>query len=103
MPFQKNVLMFRKIKKQEEKKISFYFENEKINAYEGETIASALLRSGIVSFRKDLDKKPRGPFCMMGTCFECLVNVDNFESQQACQFLVKQNISVKIHKTKNVK
>ena len=95
--------MFRKIKKQEEKTISFYFENEKIKAYEGETIASALLRSGIISFRKDLDKKPRGPFCMMGTCFECLVNVDNFESQQACQLLVKQNISVKIHKTKNVK
>ena len=89
--------MFRKIKSDDIKTVIFFFNKKKIYAFEGETIASALLRSGVKSFRVDNKNKFRGPYCMLGSCFECLVNIDDSESQQACQILVRRNLKVKQH------
>lgn len=47
-----------------------------ISAYEGESVAAALLAAGILDFRRDGNGKPRAPFCNMGSCFECLVYVE---------------------------
>ena len=47
-----------------------------ISAYEGESLAAALLAAGIHDFRRDSRGKPRAPFCNMGSCFECLVYME---------------------------
>ena len=54
-------------------------------AYEGETIAAALLASGIEVFRHThrLDA-PRSLFCGMGICFECLMTVDGVPNVRTC-------------------
>jgi predicted molibdopterin-dependent oxidoreductase YjgC len=41
----------------------------------GETIAAAMLANGQAVFRKDRDGTPRGAFCNMGTCCECMVTL----------------------------
>lgn len=42
----------------------------------GESIAAALLRHGIVGFRTAIDGASlRGPYCGMGVCFDCRVQV----------------------------
>ncbi|MEI9964666.1 MAG: (2Fe-2S)-binding protein [Caulobacteraceae bacterium] len=46
-----------------------------VTAFEGETLATALLAAGIDGFRCDLEGRPRGPFCNMGVCYECLLEV----------------------------
>jgi D-hydroxyproline dehydrogenase subunit gamma len=45
-------------------------------AYPGESVAAALLASGHRTFRRSRRGEPRGPFCNMGVCFECVVEID---------------------------
>jgi len=46
-----------------------------VAAYPGESIATLLLAEGITTFNVTRSGKPRGPYCNMGTCFECQVKV----------------------------
>jgi D-hydroxyproline dehydrogenase subunit gamma len=55
--------------------VTFTFDGETIAAHPGETIAAALIASNIRGFRRDLHGRLRGPYCNMGTCFECLLEV----------------------------
>lgn len=55
----------------------FRFEGAEITAYPGETVAGALLASGVTIFRETFETgTPRGVFCGMGVCFDCLVAVE---------------------------
>lgn len=55
--------------------ISITFDGRTIAAHPGETIAAALLAADIRGLRRDLDGRWRGPYCNMGTCFECVLQV----------------------------
>ena len=66
--------MFRRISKPKTDPIELSFEGQLIYAQRGETVAAALLAGGINTFRTTPGNgSERGPFCMMGVCFECLV------------------------------
>lgn len=61
----------------------------------GETLAAALLQSGRLDSRTTpVSGQPRGPFCMMGVCFECLVSIDGWPNQQACMIPVREGMRV---------
>ncbi len=61
------------------------FEEREIAFRAGDSLAAALLAAGIGAFRQSpADGSVRGPYCMMGVCFECLVEVDGRQNQQAC-------------------
>jgi D-hydroxyproline dehydrogenase subunit alpha len=64
--------------------ISFQFDAQAIGALEGETIAAALSAAGITTFRHTPAGAPRGLFCGMGACFDCVVTVDGRIGQRAC-------------------
>jgi D-hydroxyproline dehydrogenase subunit gamma len=51
-----------------------------VSAYAGETIATVLFAENNNVFYRTRSNQPRAPFCNMGTCFECLVNV-KFENK----------------------
>lgn len=56
---------------------------------EGENLAAALLAAGIRSFRRTpVSGAPRAPFCMMGACFDCLIELDGV-TRQACMLEVR--------------
>ena len=38
--------------------------------------------------------QPRAPYCLMGVCFECLVEIDNIPNCQACMVTVRPGVSV---------
>jgi predicted molibdopterin-dependent oxidoreductase YjgC len=40
----------------------------------------------------------RAPYCMMGACFDCLVEIDGIPNQQACQTLVREGMRVNLQK-----
>ncbi|WP_323766318.1 (2Fe-2S)-binding protein [Marinovum sp.] len=51
----------------------------------GQTVAGALLAGGLYRFRASpLAGAPRGPFCMMGACQECAIEIDGV-IRRACQ------------------
>jgi len=53
-------------------------------AHEGETIAGALLASGRRAWRHTRHDQPRGLFCGIGLCFDCLVTVNGTPNVRAC-------------------
>ena len=55
--------------------ISLTINGTTVTAYAGETLATVLLAEGITTFNLTRTGKPRGPYCNMGTCFECQVKV----------------------------
>lgn len=70
--------------------IEFTFDGKKYNAYEGDTIASALLANGIRQLRvHEETENPRGIYCNIGHCFECRLTVDKAPGVRACLTEVK--------------
>lgn len=74
--------------------VRFTFNGIEFTAQQGDTIAAALLASEhLTTGLNPASGKDRGPFCMMGSCFECLVEVDG-QSVQACQIVVTPGLEV---------
>jgi len=71
------------------------FDGQEIEALPGETIAAALAAADIVAVRQARSGAPRGPFCGMGVCFDCLVTVDGRPSQRACLTKIEAGMDVR--------
>jgi predicted molibdopterin-dependent oxidoreductase YjgC len=65
-----------------------------LQAYLGETIAGALLANGRRAWRHTESGEPRGLFCGMGICFDCLVTVDGVSNVRACMTPVADGMVV---------
>jgi glycine/D-amino acid oxidase-like deaminating enzyme len=74
--------------------ISISFDGQSIPALQGETVAAALSASGIVAFRHTPSGAPRGLYCGMGACFDCVVTVDGRIGQRACMTKVADGMVV---------
>jgi predicted molibdopterin-dependent oxidoreductase YjgC len=60
-------------------------------AHEGESIAAALIASGRRATRSTARTgEPRGYFCGMGVCQDCLVTVDGLPNVRACMTPVRE-------------
>jgi aerobic-type carbon monoxide dehydrogenase small subunit (CoxS/CutS family) len=61
-----------------------------VMAYPGETLATVILAAGWKMFRHTtLSGEPRGPFCGMGLCFDCLVTVNKRQNVRSCVTLAQ--------------
>lgn len=59
------------------------------------SVAAALLLAGAAAFHSAaVSGKPRAPYCMMGVCFECLVEIDGQPNQQACLVTVREGMRI---------
>jgi hypothetical protein len=66
-----------------------------VTAFPGESLAAALLAAGRRTFRRARDGTPRGPFCNMGICFDCAVEVDGVAGVRACMTAVRAGMTVR--------
>ncbi len=65
--------------------IEIEVDGEPVIAYDGETIAAALIASGRRTLRHTAkNDAPRGIFCGMGICFECLMTVNGVPNVRTC-------------------
>lgn len=65
--------------------VEFFVDGEAHRARAGIPVAAALLEIGHTAFRVHaLDGSARGPHCMMGQCFECVVEIDGKPNVQSC-------------------
>ncbi len=70
-------------------------DGEIIPAFEGESVAAAMLASGRRVLRHTHpENQPRGIFCGMGVCFECLVTVAGGERVRACVAPVQDGMRI---------
>lgn len=64
-------------------------------AYDGETVAAALVASGLRTVRTTaVTAEPRGFFCGMGACFECVMIVDGIPNIRTCQIRARPGLRV---------
>jgi predicted molibdopterin-dependent oxidoreductase YjgC len=76
-------------------------DSEPAHARVGDTVAAALLAAGRATCRSTpVSGAPRGPYCMMGVCFECLVSVDGVGNRQGCQVIVQPGMAVQTQRGK---
>ncbi len=70
------------------------WEGREIPARAGESLATALLAAGELVFRETpVTGTARGPLCLMGACFDCLVVVEGVQNVQACMTVVKPGLT----------
>jgi predicted molibdopterin-dependent oxidoreductase YjgC len=65
-----------------------------VTAYLGETVATVLLAEGIVAMRTTVGGSPRGVYCGMGVCFDCLVVIDDVPNTRACMTWVRDGMRI---------
>ena len=87
--------MFRRLSDIEESSVSFTFNDVPTMARQGDSVAAALLAAGhCITRRTPVSGVARGPYCMMGVCFDCLVKIDGRPNRQACMITVVEGMRV---------
>jgi D-hydroxyproline dehydrogenase subunit gamma len=86
--------MFRKLHASEQT-IRIVVDGVPVEATKTHMVATALLLAGIERFRTTpKTTSPRGPYCGMGVCFECLVTINGVGNRQACLVPVQDGMVV---------
>ncbi len=75
--------------------VEFRFEDRTIRARKGESLLAALVASGEFRLRVTGRGEFRGPFCGMGVCQECLLEVNGRCSLRGCMTVVAAGMSVR--------
>lgn len=76
--------------------VQIWVDGEPLAARAGESLATAFLTHSDEPFRRSVvSGSPRMPFCLMGGCFECLVEVDGQPNVQACMVQVRPGMQVR--------
>lgn len=74
---------------------TFTLDGNDVTAFPGETIAAALLAIGVRALRRtEKGDRPRGIFCGMGICFDCLVTADGRPHLRACLTVAEPGMQV---------
>ena len=69
----------------DKKRIVIYYNGEPVEAYDGEPVAAALAAAGIRSMRSTaVRREPRGIFCAIGRCTDCMMIVDGVPNTRSC-------------------
>ncbi len=77
------------------KAVTLWFEEQPILAHEGESVAAALLAAGVDYLRSaPVSGTARAPYCWMGVCFDCLLEIDGQPNQQSCLIAVQDEMRI---------
>jgi thioredoxin reductase len=77
------------------RRITLTFEGEELSCFEGDTLAAGLVDAGRLTCRTGRSGDPRGVFCGMGVCQECVVLVDGLPTR-ACMAAARGGARVEI-------
>jgi hypothetical protein len=70
-------------------------DGQAIRLPDGLPLAAALLTSGVSTFHRSVRAdEPRGPLCLMGSCFQCVAVVDGVVNQRTCRLKVRAGMTV---------
>ena len=74
----------------------FEFNGRQFQAYEGDTIASALYAAGVRIFSRSFKyHRSRGLLCVAGACPNCMMSVDGVPNVRACATRVEEGMRVR--------
>ena len=81
------------------KTVTIEFEGTVLQVPETTTVAAAILSQGGKNHTRlsPVSGEERAPYCFMGVCHECLVEIDGIPNQQACITQVKEGMKIRRH------
>ena len=81
------------------REVTFTFNGETFKGVEGQSIAAALMATGVRELRKTrFDEEPRLIFCGIGICFDCVVVVNGVANQRACLIEIVEGAKIESQK-----
>lgn len=87
--------MFQRLPDRQGDLVNFTFNGKPLTAIRGDSVAVALMAAGVASSRRSVvSGAERGPYCLMGVCFECLVSIDGRSNRQGCLVRVEEGMRV---------
>jgi hypothetical protein len=88
--------LFRPIPAVTEPRIDGEFDGRRLAVLGPRSVAAALLAAGVSRFRSTpVSGASRAPYCMMGVCFECLLEIDGISNRQACLVTVQPGMKIR--------
>ncbi len=77
--------------------ITFTFNGEELSAHLGQSVAAALIANQErITRLTRFDKKPRGLFCGIGVCFDCLITIDGERNLRSCITPLRQGMVIEV-------
>lgn len=77
------------------KLVTFTYNGKTLEGYEGEPIAAALRVAGVMTHRYTAKRhEPRGVFCAIGRCTDCVMVVDGMPNVRTCITPLKAGMAV---------
>lgn len=87
--------LFKPLVDSENATVEVWFNDKRLVVPGNRSVAAALLTAGVARFRATpVTGTSRAPYCMMGACFECLVEIDGVPNRQSC--MVEVNAGMRI-------
>ncbi|TDT33376.1 (2Fe-2S)-binding protein [Naumannella halotolerans] len=78
-------------------RIQLIVNQEPTPARAGQSVAAALLEAGYVAWRRTRHGgRPRGAFCGIGVCFDCLATIDDVAARRTCLVEVAEGMRVQL-------
>lgn len=74
--------------------VTLRVDGRELVAHRGESVAAALMADGDLRTRTTPQGEPRGAFCGMGVCFECLAVIDGVPNTRTCMTYVREGMEV---------
>ena len=75
--------------------VTFTLDGKEMKGYEGEPIAAALRAAGVMTHRHTLKlDMPRGIFCAIGRCTDCVMIVDGKPNIRTCVTPLQEGMKV---------
>jgi predicted molibdopterin-dependent oxidoreductase YjgC len=88
--------MFKRLRRSTAETVTILVEGDPVEAAAGDTVAAAVLGAGISPVRTTpVSGSPRSPYCLMGVCFDCLMEIDGVPNQQSCMTPVRDGMRVR--------
>ena len=82
---------------QKGKLVTFTYDGKELQGYEGEPIAAALKAAGVMVHRyTKKEHKPRGIFCAIGRCTDCVMIVNGKPNVRTCITPVEDGMTVEV-------
>ena len=76
--------------------VTFKYDGKDMQGYEGEPIAAALKANGVMVHRYTMKQhKPRGIFCAIGRCTDCVMGGDGEPNVRTCMTPLKEGMDVR--------
>jgi D-hydroxyproline dehydrogenase subunit gamma len=77
--------------------VTVFVEDEAVAARPGDSVAAVMLTLDRLPYLREtaVGGAPRNPYCMMGVCFDCLVEIDGAPNRQGCMVAVRDGMRIR--------